>query len=148
MIFSRTDATNKDFIALTKELDAYLKTTDDDEHDFYHQFNGIESLNTVIIAYHNEIPIGCGAIKHYNDSTLEIKRMYVTPNSRGKGVASKILKELEQWSRDLKYTTCILETGTRQLEAIALYHKNFYKQISNYGPYNEAENSLCFKKTI
>jgi putative acetyltransferase len=148
MNFFRTTATNKDFIALIKELDAYLKVTDGDEHDFYNQFNGLDNLENVLVVYNDDIPIGCGALKPYNDSTLEIKRMYVTPLFRGKGVASKILVALEQWSRDLKFTFCILETGTRQIEAIALYSKNLYKEIPNYGQYEGVANSLCFKKKL
>lgn len=148
MNFFRTTATNKDFIALIKELDAYLKVTDGDEHDFYNQFNGLDNLENVLVVYNDDIPIGCGALKPYNDSTLEIKRMYVTPLFRGKGVASKILVALEQWSRDLKFTFCILETGTRQIEAIALYSKNLYKEIPNYGQYEGVVNSLCFKKKL
>ncbi|WP_158979390.1 GNAT family N-acetyltransferase [Cellulophaga sp. L1A9] len=148
MILLKTNATNKDFIALIKALDAYLKVTDGEEHDFYNQFNGLEDLSHVLVVYNNNAPIGCGAIKHFTDTTFEIKRMYVKPDFRGKGVASKILNALEQWSRDLKYTSCILETGTRQLEAIALYHKNHYEIIPNYGPYKEVENSICFRKKL
>ncbi len=70
------------------------------------------------------------------------------PGSRGKGIASKILAELEIWATELFYEKCILETGKKQPEAIALYKKNGYNIIPNYGQYAGVENSLCFEKEI
>ncbi|MDQ2692245.1 MAG: GNAT family N-acetyltransferase, partial [Chloroflexota bacterium] len=91
---------------------------------------------------------GCGAIKEYSPGVVEVKRMYTSPESRGKGVATNVLSELEAWAGELSYGTCILETGKKQPEAIRLYQKNGYKVIPNYGQYAEVENSLCFEKII
>jgi GNAT superfamily N-acetyltransferase len=102
----------------------------------------------VIVAYENEKPIGCGAMKELMVGTMEIKRMYVTPENRGKGIASQLLSALEDWAAELSFTQCMLETGIRQPEAISLYDKNGYKRIPNYGQYAGIENSLCFKKEI
>jgi len=148
MKFIRTTSNNKDFVALVKELDAYLALTDGDEHDFYNQFNSIQSLKYVLVVYVNDVPVGCGAIKPIEVSSMEIKRMYVSTSYRGKGIATKILKELESWTKELKYTSCILETGIRQTEAVALYKKCNYKIIPNYGQYIGIDNSLCFKKEV
>jgi GNAT superfamily N-acetyltransferase len=74
--------------------------------------------------------------------------MYTLPESRGKGIASKVLTELETWAAELSYEKCILETGKKQPEAIGLYKKNGYKIIPNYGQYAEVENSVCFEKHI
>ncbi len=144
----RTTSKNKDFIVLVKELDAYLAITDGDEHAFYNQFNSIQSLKYVLVVYVNDIPVGCGAIKPLNTSSMEIKRMYVSPKTRGKGIATRILKELESWTKELNYTSCILETGIRQTEAVALYKKCNYNIIPNYGQYIGVKNSLCFKKEV
>jgi len=144
----RTHAKNKDFITLVKQLDEGLAITDGDEHDFYDQFNKIDSIKYVIIAYKNNEPVGCGAIKSYATKTMEIKRMFTTHASRGKGIATKILTELEQWAAELGSETCILETGIRQLEAIALYKKNGYKRIPNYGQYTAIKSSVCFEKLV
>tara|TARA_R110000868_G_C10859739_1_gene761412 strand:- start:957 stop:1418 length:462 start_codon:yes stop_codon:yes gene_type:complete len=146
--FKRTNSENIHFKKLVKDLDGYLKITDGDEHDFYNQFNGIAGLDYVLVIYDDEKPIGCGAIKPFDSSTLEIKRMYVSTEYRGKGIGSKILNELENWGKELKYSTCVLETGKRQVEAIALYKKNEYQIIPNYGQYIGVENSVCFKKII
>jgi len=146
--FIRTEASNEAFQMLVKFLDQELAITDGDEHDFYHQFNGIESLNEVVIAYANEIAIACGAIKNYNKHTVEVKRMFTLEEYRGQELAVLILDNLEAWSRELGYSYCILETGTRQLAALALYKKQGYQIIENYAQYKGLENSVCFKKKI
>ena len=133
---------------LVKQLDAYLKITDGDEHDFYNQFNSVATLKNTVIAYFENQPISCGAFKEFNQNSVEIKRMFTLPQSREKGVASLILRELENWAAELGYSSCILETGVRQTEAVAFYKKNFYKIISNYGQYTGVENSLCFEKKL
>lgn len=145
---SRTTSENPNFIELVKHLDAYLAVKDGADHSFYDQFNKIDKLKYVMVAYDNDKAVGCGAIKHYDENTMEVKRMYTTPESRGKGIATKILVELENWATELHYKKCILETGKRQTEAIELYKKNGYNLIPNYGQYAEMENSLCFEKEL
>lgn len=144
----RSNSKDLDFIALVQLLDAYLKQRDGDEHDFYAQFNGIENLPFVVLAYRKNKSVGCGAIKEYNADIMEIKRMYVPPSERGKGIASMILKELEKWAAEKNCHSCILETGLRQPEAIALYKKNGYLSIPNYGQYKNMDNSVCFIKEL
>jgi putative acetyltransferase len=144
----RTDSGNQDFIGLVKHLDAYLAEKDGRDHSFYDQFNKIDKIKHVVVAYENDKSIGCGAMKEYTADTVEIKRMFTLAETRGKGIATKILAELELWATELSYNKCILETGKRQPEAIKLYQKNGYKLIPNYGQYAEIENSLCFEKEI
>jgi len=148
IIITRTNSDNHHFIELVKSLDADLAKRDGEEHSFYAQFNKIDNIKYVVLAFENGKPLGCGAIKEYNGDTMEIKRMYVSPDNRKKGIATKILTELENWARELSYAKCILETGKRQPEAIELYKKNGYKLIPNYGQYTEMENSLCFEKQV
>ena len=144
----RTNSSNKDFIELVKQLDAYLKITDGDEHEFYNKFNGIEMLNNVILAYHNNEPMGCGAFKKFDTDSVEIKRMFTVPKARNKSVGTKILAALEAWAKELGYNHTILETGIRQNEAVQFYRKNNYKSIPKYGQYKAMDNSLCFKKVL
>ncbi|MEH6536567.1 MAG: GNAT family N-acetyltransferase [Psychroserpens sp.] len=144
----RTNSSNKDFIHLVKGLDAYLKTTDGDEHEFYNQFNGIAVLNHVIVAYTDGEAMGCGAFKKFGNSSVEIKRMYTKPSARGQGIATEILNSLETWASEQAYVSCILETGIRQKEAVRFYKKNNYKSIPNYGQYINMDNSLCFEKGL
>ncbi|MCD2260850.1 GNAT family N-acetyltransferase [Psychroserpens luteolus] len=144
----RTDSKNEDFSNLIKELDAYLKVTDGNEHEFYNQFNGIDVLNHVILVYDQNEAVACGAFKEFNTSSVEIKRMYTKPQTRGKGLASQVLSALETWAHELGYTACVLETGIRQKEAVQFYKKNNYTNIPNYGQYINMTNSLCFEKKL
>jgi GNAT superfamily N-acetyltransferase len=144
----KTNSEDNDFIQLVSQLDADLRVRDGDEHAFYAQFNKIDQIKHVIVAYREEKPVGCGAIKPYDKNTMELKRMFVLPELRGMGIASKVLKALEHWTAELGYEKCILETGVKQPEAISLYAKNNFNRIPNYGQYKEAENSVCFEKQL
>ena len=150
----RTNSENKDFIRLIKDLDAYLKITDEDEHDFYNQYNNIDVLSEVVVIHEYKktnikpAAIGCAAMKKFDQTTVEIKRMYVSPEKRSTGIAQKIMQELEAWAKELSYEKCILETGRRQLEAVKFYPKCKYKVIENYGQYKGMKNSICFEKQL
>lgn len=144
----RADSDNPDFVHLVAELDKDLAFRDGEEHNFYNQFNKIDSLKYVVIAFENKKALCCGALKAFDENHTEIKRMYTSVEARGKGLASKVLKELEIWSKELGFSICRLETGLRQPEAIALYQKNGYSLIPNYEPYIGIENSRCFEKRL
>lgn len=144
----RTTSENPDFQKLVSLLDRDLAIRDGDDHAFYDQFNKIDSIKHVIVAYQDEKPVGCGAIKSFEDGSMEVKRMYVLPEKRGLGIASKILAGLESWAMELGVNRLVLETGIQQPEAIALYTKSNYRRIENYGQYAGIENSLCFEKSL
>lgn len=144
----RTDASHQDFKNLVDQLNAYLSMVDGDEHAFYHQYNGIENLKNVVVAYLDHTPVGCGAFKAFDSSSVEIKRMYTEPSARNFGIASQILEELEHWALEENYKHTILETGKRQMEAVKFYQKNNYATIPNFGPYQGVENSICFIKNL
>ena len=144
----RTDSENPDFIELVRHLDADLAERDGQEHSFYAQFNKINMIRHVIVAYSSGQPAACGAIKEYEPGVVEVKRMYTLPQLRGNGIAGRVLAELETWAKELKYRKCILETGKKQPEAIRLYEKSGYKLIPNYGQYAGVENSVCFEKLV
>ena len=148
MIVKRVDSTDKDFQKLVQFLDADLAIRDGDEHDFYHQFNKIDMLKNCLVAYLDDIPVACGAIKPFDEKSVEVKRMYTDPQKRKMGLASETLHQLEIWAKELGYKKCVLETGIKQPEAIALYEKSGYQRIPNYGQYIGIENSVCFEKEI
>ncbi len=145
--FLRTTSHNPDFQKLTALFDEYLIDIDGDEKDFFAQFNQIY-IDNVIVFYENEIPMGCGAFKKSDTQVAEIKRMFVPIEHRGKGIALKILSELEIWAGELSHTTCILETSIKLKNAIALYKKSGYEFIPNYEPYIGVERSVCMKKIL
>lgn len=143
----RTDSTNAEFQKLVKSLDTYLADRDGDDHAFYDQYNKIDAIKNVIVAYDNETAIGCGAFKEYETGTAEIKRMFVPEEKRGQGIASKILSELEKWALEEDFDKCVLET-VADSGAVFLYKKSGYIIIPNYGQYAGMEKSCCMEKSL
>jgi putative acetyltransferase len=122
----RTNSANPDFRLLVAELDADLRTRNGEVMDIYDQHNIIEQINTVVIVYVDDVPAGCGCFKKFNADAVEIKRMFVRHNFRGKRLSATILKELEKWA---------LEEGN-------------YENIPKYEPYVDLPDSICFKKKL
>ncbi|HBR10941.1 MAG TPA: GNAT family N-acetyltransferase [Chryseobacterium sp.] len=148
MTILRTTSENPDFQKLVKQLDIYLALMDGDAHAFYHQYNKIDLLKNCVVIFDNDEAVACGAIKELDTKSMEVKRMFTLPEKRGKGLASAILRELETWSKELGYEKTVLETGKKQVEAVALYNKYGYKIIPNYGQYIGVDNSVCFEKIL
>jgi GNAT superfamily N-acetyltransferase len=145
--FIRTTSDNLDFKKLTQIFDNYLVDIDGDEKDFFAEYNHVY-FNHVIVCYEDEKAIACGAFKEYQSKVAEIKRMFVLPEYRSKGIATSILNELENWAKIADYETCILETSIRLESAIALYRKNGYVVFPNYRQYIGVESSICMSKNI
>ena len=144
----RTNSDNADFRELVALLDADLAIRDGAEHSFYAQFNKVDAIRHVVVAYEGETAVGCGAFKEYEVTTAEIKRMFVREEVRGRGIAGGILAELEAWAKELGFAECILETGVKQPEAIRLYQKSGYEKMTSYGQYLNVANSVCMRKSI
>jgi len=148
LTLQRTDTHDANFQNLVKELDNDLAQRNGEANAFFVPFNALTHIQTVIVAYVDNEPIGCGAIKAFDAERMEVKRMYVVPKYRGHGYASAILAALEQWTLELGYSSCVLETGDKMPEAIAVYNKSGYHIIPNYGPYKDIESSICFEKML
>jgi putative acetyltransferase len=144
----RTDSSHTDFRSLVTLLDQDLAIRDGADHGFYAQFNQITNIQHCVVAYFDNQAVGCGAIKAFANDSMEVKRMFVMPNYRGKSIAQEILTELEKWTLELGKTKTVLETGQKQPEAIALYFKSGYQRTVNYGQYIGIENSWCFEKKL
>ena len=143
----RTTSDHPDFQKLTALFDEYLIDIDGDEKDFFAQYNQIY-IDNVILCYDNELAVGCGAFKKSESQVAEIKRMFVPVEQRGKGIALKILTELEIWAKEINHTSCILETSFKLENAIALYKKTGYEITENYGQYIGVESSVCMQKIL
>jgi len=145
----RTNSDSLDFQNLVLELDKDLANKNGETNDFFAQYNKIDHLKNVVVAYDTHgVACGCGAMKEYEEGIIEIKRMFVPSDKRGNGIAGKIVSELQVWAKELGYKKCILETGDKMIEAIGLYKKNKFQIISNYGVYADIESSICFEKEI
>jgi len=144
----KTSSSDADFQKLACELDQDLAIKNGEKNVFFAQYNKSDELNHVLVAYIDEDPVGCGALKEYDTTIMEIKRMYVRPTHRGKGLSKAILMALTTWAKELGYLKCILETGEQMTEAIALYKRNGFEIIPNYGQYAKIEDSICFEKQL
>jgi GNAT superfamily N-acetyltransferase len=143
----KTNSNHPDFQKLTRLFDDYLVEIDGDEKDFFAQYNQIY-IDNVIVCYEDDIAVGCGAFKEYEPTVAEIKRMFVLPERRGKGIASTVLNALEIWAKENGFQHAILETSNQLTNAISLYQKSGYEVIPNYGQYIEVESSVCMKKIL
>lgn len=102
-----------------------------------------------LIAWLDGAPVGCGAIRRIDRSTAELKRMYVDPKCRGKGVGRALVNALEDEARLLGVASVVLETGTRLEPAVRMYESAGYRRIQLYGEYvSSPETSICFGKTL
>jgi len=144
----RTDSQHPDYQKLVALLDADLRIRDGDDHAFFAQYNKSDDIKNVVVYFTDGDAAGCGTFKFFSEGVVEIKRMFVAPQSRGKGIASKILAELERWASEMNFHEAVLETGKKQPEAIALYLKSGYHLIPNYGQYENVASSVCMQKSI
>ncbi len=101
-----------------------------------------------VVAHILDEMIGCGAFRRLDTASVEIKRMFVRPAFRGRGIARAILAALHAEARRRGYMSAVLETGQRQPEAIALYESEGYERIDPFGPYVGIDISVCFRKTL
>jgi putative acetyltransferase len=92
--------------------------------------------------------VGCGAIRILDAQTAEVKRMYVEPAHRGKGVGRAVLASLEAAARQLGARRLVLETGSHSPDALALYHGAGFLPIDCWGVYATSPTSVCLEKKL
>ena len=102
-----------------------------------------------LVIYQEETPVGCGAVRRIDSETAELKRMYVSPALRGRGLGRRLVAALEAEARALGVRRLILETGIRQSAALALYRATGFQSIPLYGEYlRSPETSICLGKVL
>lgn len=146
--FIRTTSENTDFRNLINALDEDLYLRNGDAQLQYRQYNQVDLIDHVVVIYFEGKPVGCGCFKKFDDTTVEMKRMFVLAEMRGKQLAAQMLQELEKWAVEEGNTAAVLETGYRQVEAIRLYTVAGYSLIENYGQYVGMEDSICYRKEL
>ena len=134
-------------VALAAELeDRYGEPDADPDHLTADDL--VPPAGAFVLAWLDRDAVGCGGLRRYDDGVGELKRMYVDPRFRGRGVAREVLGQLERRALRLGYRRLVLETGVRQPEAIALYASAGYEPIAPYGFYRTSPLSRCFAKTL
>ena len=144
----RTHSGDPAFRTLVAELDADLWRRYGELQAQYAPHNVIEALGTVVIALDGEAAVGCGCFKASLPDAVELKRVFVAPGARGRGVATRVIGELERWACELGFAVMQLETGPDQPEALALYEKLGFTRIDAFGPYRELPASICMAKPL
>lgn len=129
---------------LIAELDAYLNSLYPPEDNFV----DLPSADVFLVARDDGEPVGCGAVRLLDAGTAEVKRMYASPSVRGTGVAWRLLQQLETFARERGAERLVLETGPRQLDAIALYERSGFTVIPCWGEYASGNNSVCYEKRL
>ena len=146
--FIRTTNENPDFRKMVNALDEDLYQRNGEGQIQYQQYNHIDHIKHAIVIYLDGKPVGCGCFKRFDDETVEMKRMFVLSEMRGKQLAARMLQELEKWAVDEGYCKAVLETGVRQVEAQRLYSVAGYSRTENYGQYIDMEDSICYQKKL
>jgi putative acetyltransferase len=136
---------------LVAALDAHLSSRYPPEQRFGPNLKPQQlasGLGTFVVARMDGRAVGCGAVRLLGPTTVEVKRMYVEPQQRGRAVAKEILQHLEAAGRELGAERAVLETGIYQVEAIGLYRRAGYVQVECWGEYTTSPTSVCFEKMI
>ena len=137
---------SKDFCTLAGELDAYYYSLVGEIQDRYAEPNRPENMDALLVAYVDDQPVGCGAWKWRDEKTAEMKRIYVRPEFRRQGVATGLLRTLEDHAAFCGCSQWILETARDTQESHQLYLSLGYREIDYYGSPAGAENCRCFLK--
>lgn len=150
MKFVYTDGFNADFIELCHCLDNFLNELVGGEENRaeYIPYNQLDYIHNVIIAYDDDIPVGCASFKKYDEECAEVKRVFIKQEYRGKGISNILMKLLENEAKEQGYRYLILESGEPLIAAMALYRKIGYEVIPNYGQYKDMPYSVCMKKKL
>jgi putative acetyltransferase len=129
---------------LTAELAALYETSDGSAGFSSEQVEVPRAA--FIVARIDGYPVGCGALRPLDATTVEVKRMYTRPGYRRLGVGQAILAEMDRLAVELGYTTIKLQTGPRQPEAAALYERVGYRRIPRFS--GNWELVLAYQKDL
>ena len=144
----RTHRDDPRFLALVAQLDQDLSGRYDDGNAFYAPFNTLTKITAVVLMLEDGAAVACGAFKPFEQDGVEIKRVFVKANFRGRGLSKRVMAELESWAAEQGLCRAVLETGINQQEAISLYEGIGYRRIENFEPYAGLKESLCYEKRL
>lgn len=143
-----TNTSDADFIALTKQLDDEYYEMYGEIALNYRQFNTHTDLLCVVIAYDQDNAVGCGSFKRHDETTAELKRVYVQKPHRRCGLAAQIVSTLEKQAQEQGFLRAVLETGADMKPARALYENLGYSYTDNFGPFSGDALCVCMEKAL
>ncbi len=145
-----TDGTDERFIKLCQQLDSFLQKLigADKQKTQYAQYNALADIHDVVLIIDEGEVVGCGAVKQYDEHTMEMKRVFVKEECRGKGFGRMIVATLESLAKNKKMTRLVLETGVLLIAAQKMYMSCGFGIIENYDQYKGLEDSICMGKEI
>ena len=143
--FIWTDGNNEEFHQFYLETEDYYSSIvgGKKNREGFIPYNLSESISDVLLAYMDGVAVGCAGLKKYNDSDVEIKRVWVEPDYRGRHIATELMDRIEDKAREMGFKRAVLQTRTIMEDAVGLYEKRGYELIGNYPPYDKLEGAIC-----
>lgn len=148
--FRWTDGTNKafhKFYLITENYYSRIVGGVENRKSFI-PYNISASIQDVLIAYIDDVPVACSGLKKYSESDIEIKRVWVEPEYRGHHIATDMMKIIEAKAKQQCFQRTILQTREIMKDAVKLYEKLGYNRINNYPPYNKLDGAICYAKEL
>lgn len=148
--YEEVDCSCQDFICLSNQLDHYLNQAigGEEKREKYKGFNRLETMDYVLIAYMEHIPVGCAALRRFSENEIEVKRVFVLKDYRNYGIATNLMRQLADYAVEKGYDKMILETGEFLEASVRLYTDFGFYKISNYGVYAGMKESLCMELNL
>ena len=140
-----TDGNNEEFHQFYLETEDYYSSIvgGKKNREGFIPYNLSESISDVLLAYMDGVAVGCAGLKKYNDSDVEIKRVWVEPDYRGRHIATELMDRIEDKAREMGFKRAVLQTRPIMEDAVGLYEKRGYELIGNYPPYDKLEGAIC-----
>lgn len=148
--FIYTEGCNQDFMELCHLLDNHLNKIASGEKNRaqYIQYNTLKDIHDVVLAYNDNVPVGCASFKFYENRVAEVKRVFIKEEFRGKGISKQLMRLLEKRAIEKGFCKLVLESGAPLVEAMGLYKQLDYFIIENYGQYKDLKESICMQKIL
>lgn len=145
-----TDGSNPDFAALSQLMEDYYNQLVGgvEKRISFIPHNTLDDIHNVLMVYSEGKPIASAAFKEYDASTVEVKRVWVCREYRGRHISRTMMELLEKRAKEMGYTRAILQTREQCVEAVSLYTKIGYFRAANYPPYDEMEQAVCYAKKL
>lgn len=143
--FIWTDGNNEEFHRFYLETEDYYSSIvgGKKNREGFIPYNLSESISDVLLAYMDGVAVGCAGLKKYNDSDVEIKRVWVEPDYRGRHIATELMDRIEDKAREMGFKRAVLQTRPIMEDAVGLYEKRGYELIGNYPPYDKLGGAIC-----